>query len=154
MNIADIIREHKLQNPDWTDDTIAEAIDSAIDSAIHDPRFPAVDISEMAGISIEVTILTIPQKILINNPQEYFNKIEIGRHGLIAEKGQYQRGLLLPQVPVEQEWDVEQYLSYVCLKAGLQQGAWRDLKTSIYQFEGIIYSETSPNGKIVKRTIS
>jgi len=132
---------------------IQSTIDSAIDAAIHDPRFPQVQKSEMNKITIEVTILTIPQKIEVEKPQDYFEIIKIGCHGLIAERGPYQRGLLLPQVPVEQEWDIGQYLDYVCQKAGLPPNAWKDLKTIILSFEGIIYSEISPNGHIINRTI-
>ncbi len=132
---------------------IQSTIDSAIDAAIHDPRFPQVKKSEMKTITIEVTILTIPQKIVVEKPQDYFEIIEIGRHGLIAERSPYQRGLLLPQVPVEQEWDIGQYLDFVCQKAGLSPTAWKDLKTEILSFEGIIYSEISPNGRIINRTI-
>jgi len=132
---------------------IESTIDSAIDAAIHDSRFPQVQNSEMNMIAIEVTILTIPQKIQVEKPQDYFEIIKIGRHGLIAQKGPYQRGLLLPQVPVEQEWDIGQYLAYVCKKAGLIPTAWKDLKTEILSFEGIIFSEISPNGQIINRTI-
>ena len=132
---------------------IQSTIDSAIDAAFHDPRFIQVNKSEMSNITIEVTILTIPQKIDAEKPQDYFKIIEIGRHGLIAERGPYQRGLLLPQVPVEQKWDIGQYLAFVCQKAGLSTNAWKDLKTTILSFEGIIYSEVSPNGQIINRTI-
>jgi uncharacterized protein (TIGR00296 family) len=132
---------------------IQSTIDSAIDAAFHDPRFPRVQKSEMDKITIEVTILTIPKKIEVEKPQDYFENIEIGRHGLIAERGPYQRGLLLPQVPVEQEWDIGQYLEYVCQKAGLPPNAWKDLKTTILSFEGVIYSEKTPNGQIINRSI-
>ena len=132
---------------------IQSTIDSAIDSAFHDPRFPQVQKSEMVNITVEVTILTIPQKIDVEKPQDYFEIIEVGRHGLIAERGPYQRGLLLPQVPVEQKWDIGQYLDFVCRKAGLPSNAWMDLKTNILCFEGIIYSEITPNGQIIHRTI-
>ena len=132
---------------------IQSTIDSAIDAAFHDPRFSPVQKSEMPMITVEVTILTIPQKIEVEEPQDYFEIIEIGRHGLIAQRGPYQRGLLLPQVPVEQKWNIGQYLSFVCQKAGLTPNAWMDLKTSILSFEGIIFSEVTPNGQIVKRSI-
>ncbi|MHA1542614.1 MAG: TIGR00296 family protein [Candidatus Hodarchaeales archaeon] len=132
---------------------VQSTIDSAIDAAFHDSRFNQVQKSEMSNITIEVTILTLPQKIEVEKPQDYFEIIKIGRHGLIAERGPYQRGLLLPQVPVEQKWDIGQYLAFVCQKAGLSPNAWMDLKTTILSFEGIIYSEVSPNGQIVNRTI-
>ena len=132
---------------------LKSTIDSAIDSAIHDPRFPPVKTSEMNQITVEVTILTVPEKLTVNDPKDYFNLIKIGQHGLIVEKGMYNRGLLLPQVPVEQKWDIKEYLDHVCMKAGLPINSWKDLNTKILSFEGFIFSEITPNGEIQQRTI-
>ena len=132
---------------------IESTIDSAIDAAFHDPRFPSVKISEMNVITIEVTILTVPEELIVENPQDYFNLIKLGRHGLIAERGKFQRGLLLPQVPIEQKWDIKEYLDYVCKKAGLPSQSWMDSDTTILSFEGFIFSEIAPNGDIQQRMI-
>lgn len=139
----------RIESPNST--LIQSTIDSAIDAAINDPRFPVVTIDEMNRIIVEVTILTVPELIRVENSDEYENHIKIGKHGLIAQRSLYQRGLLLPQVPVEQKWDLLQYLNHVCLKAGLPPQSWRDLKTKIYRFQGYIFSETSPNGPIVMK---
>lgn len=131
---------------------IQSTIDSAIDAAVHDPRFPPVEDTEMQQITVEVTILTVPRRLRVSTPREYVHRIEIGKHGLIAQRG-FNRGLLLPQVPVEQKWDTKTYLDYVCMKAGLQASAWQNLETEISFFEGIIFAETSPNGPIEHRII-
>ena len=136
-----------------TSSLIQSTIDSAVDSAIHDPRFPQVDKNELKNITIEVSILTIPVKLDVDDPQEYLSKIIIGKHGLIAEKGFY-RGLLLPQVPVEQEWNTNEFLNHTCMKAGLSPSSWEDLAVNIYRFEGIIFTEIKPDGKIIKKEIS
>ncbi|MHA1977929.1 MAG: TIGR00296 family protein [Candidatus Hodarchaeales archaeon] len=136
----------RIQSPGST--LIQSTIDSAIDVIIHDYRFPNVTFSELDKITVEVTVLTVPERINVKDPMEYFNIIKIGRHGLIAERSSMQRGLLLPQVPVQQGWDVRMYLDYVCQKAGLAPDAWNDLETTISLFEGFIFSELSPNGKI------
>jgi uncharacterized protein (TIGR00296 family) len=141
----------RIESPHST--LIQSTIDSAIDAATRDPRFPPVIYKEMVSISVETTILNVPEVLEVKNPDEYFDLIEIGRHGLIAERGPYQRGLLLPQVPVEQNWDIEYYLHYVCLKAGLPGQSWTDLNTRISRFEGFIFSEKTPNGPIVQRKI-
>ncbi len=133
---------------------IQSTIDSAIDAAIRDPRFPPVGYDEIKSITVEVTVLTVPEVLNVRNPQDYFNLIEIGKHGLIAERGPYQRGLLLPQVPVEQKWDLQEYLNYVCLKAGLPSKAWTDLNTKISRFEGFIFTEKTPNGDIEQKKIN
>ncbi|MFX0123016.1 MAG: TIGR00296 family protein [Candidatus Hodarchaeota archaeon] len=141
----------RVESPHGT--LIQSTIDSAIDAATRDPRFPPVIYDEMASITVETTILTVPEVLKVKSPKEYFDLIEIGKHGLIAERGIYQRGLLLPQVPVEHNWDLEYYLNYVCLKAGLPGQAWTDLNTKISRFEGIIYSEITPNGATEQRKI-
>ncbi|MFX1258507.1 MAG: TIGR00296 family protein, partial [Promethearchaeota archaeon] len=91
----------------------------SISSAIEDPRFSSVSLEELDSIVIELSILTPPKLIEVNEPKQYLEKIVIGRDGLIAERGM-QRGLLLPQVPVDHDrnWDVKTFLSYTCQKAG------------------------------------
>lgn len=79
-------------------------------------------------------------------------KIKIGKDGLIAEKG-YFKGLLLPQVPIEQGWDVEEFLNQTCMKAGLPPDSWIDKDTKIYQFSGQIFTEMSPKGDIKEKKI-
>ncbi len=62
------------------------------------------------------------------------------RDGIIITKG-FQRGLLLPQVPVEQGWDLKQYISFGCMKAGLSADEWeRDIQ--IETFQGEVFGET------------
>lgn len=127
-------------------------IQAAVSSAVNDPRFSVVDIEEMKEIVIEVTILTPPEKIDVEKPEEYLKKIKIGRDGLIVKKKGWS-GLLLPQVPVEWEWDVEEFLEHTCNKAGLPASCWKDKDTIIESFAGIIYKEETPNGEIVEKEI-
>jgi uncharacterized protein len=94
--------------------TVAEC---AVSAALHDPRFPPVTSAELPEISIEISVLSPLADI---SPEQ----IEIGRHGLLISSG-FRRGLLLPQVPVQWEWDREQFLAQTCCKAGLHPGAWR-----------------------------
>jgi hypothetical protein len=124
----------------------------SINSAIEDPRFPSVALEEMENILIELSILTPPKLIDINNPEDYYNKIVIGRDGLIAERG-VRRGLLLPQVPVDhgRNWDVKTFLSHTCSKAWLDPDAWKDLATKIYSFQAILFEEETPRGNVIRK---
>jgi len=124
-----------------------EAIIESAQSATQDPRFPPLTTHELPSILIEVTILTPPEIIVIKQPQEYLKHIIIGRDGLIVEQGFY-KGLLLPQVPVEQAWDIEEFLSNTCMKAGLPPDAWFEKNTKISKFSGQIFTETKPNGPV------
>lgn len=132
--------------------TLEEAIIESAQSATRDPRFPPLDEKELATIVIEVTILTKPEPIKVKQPQEYLSHIEIGRDGLIVEQSFY-KGLLLPQVPVEQEWDKEEFLSHTCMKAGLLPDAWFDKATKIFKFSGQIFTETKPKGTIKEKRL-
>lgn len=125
-------------------------IDAAVSSATKDPRFYPVSIHELTKITIEVTVLTSPQLIMAHTPNEILDNIKVGKHGLIIEKGLF-RGLLLPQVPVEQGWNKEEYLSGLCMKAGLPADAWMDKDTRLYRFEGMIFSEDRPDGNVYIR---
>lgn len=124
-------------------------IEASLEAAFNDPRFPPLRKSELNEVIFEVTVLTPPEEIKVNSPIEYLRKIIIGRDGLIIEKGFY-RGLLLPQVPVEYKWTVEEYLMHLCMKAGLPPNAWLDKDTKIYRFTGKIFTETSPNGPVIE----
>ncbi len=131
---------------------LKDAIAEGATSAARDPRFPPLQKSELNTIIIEVTILTKPEEIAVSTPPEYLNKIEIGRDGLIAEQGFF-KGLLLPQVPVEQGWDKEEFLSHTCMKAGLPPDAWFDKTTKILKFSGQIFTELQPRGEVKEKKL-
>ncbi|MHA2086945.1 MAG: TIGR00296 family protein, partial [Promethearchaeota archaeon] len=124
----------------------------SVSSAVEDPRFSSVALEEMENIVIELSILTPPKLLEVNDPNEYIEKIVIGRDGLIAERGM-RRGLLLPQVPVDHErnWDVETFLSHTCSKAWLDPKAWKDLDTKIYSFQAILFEEVTPRGEVTRK---
>jgi uncharacterized protein (TIGR00296 family) len=124
-----------------------DAIIESAQSVTRDPRFPPLKATELNSIVVEITVLTKPQLITVKQPKEYLTQIVIGRDGLIVEQSFY-KGLLLPQVPVEQAWDIEEYLSHTCMKAGLPPDAWFDKTTKISKFQGQIFTETKPNGPI------
>lgn len=126
---------------------------AAVSAAVEDPRFPPLLEGELQNTIIEVTVLAPPELIEINSPKDYLESIEIGRDGLIVEKG-FHRGLLLPQVPVDQNWSREDFLSYACMKAGLMGDCWLDGDTKVYKFSGIVFTEIEPNGEVKERDIS
>ncbi len=131
---------------------IEATIEAAKSAAVNDPRFPAVEIEELKEIVVEVTILTPPKRLEVQRPEEYLEKIKIGRDGLIIRRGGAS-GLLLPQVPVEWKWDVKEFLEHTCQKAWLPKDCWKDLQTEIQRFSGIIFQEKEPNGEVVQEEI-
>ena len=115
-------------------------IDAAIAAATEDPRFSPVKTNELSDIVFEVTVLTPPVEITVTDPMEYLEKIKVGRDGLII-RNSFSSGLLLPQVPVEYGWNVEEFLQHTCEKAGLEKDTWKNEKVKIEKFEGIVYKE-------------
>jgi len=101
-------------------------------AALEDPRFSPVTPDELGSLRLEISALSPLTEI---RPEQ----VEVGRHGLLISRG-FQRGLLLPQVPVEWKWDRERFLSETCLKAGLPTDAWKHGAT-IQAFTAQVFSE-------------
>jgi uncharacterized protein (TIGR00296 family) len=127
-------------------------IESAVSSATQDPRFPPLSLSELDHVVFEVSVLTPAQKIEVKDLMEYPNRIRVGEDGLIVEKG-ICKGLLLPQVPVEWEWDEKEFLCQCCVKAGLPPDSWLTDGTKISKFQAIIFEEESPRGEIKRKVL-
>ena len=127
--------------------------DAAISAAIEDPRFPPVKSEELDSITFEITILTPPQTIKVDDPQEYSKKIKVGQDGLIVRYG-YNSGLLLPQVPIEWGWNEQEFLEHTCEKAGLSKDYWKNPEIEVQKFQGIVFKETSPKGKVIEEKLS
>ncbi|MGI0101706.1 MAG: TIGR00296 family protein [Nitrosotalea sp.] len=124
-------------------------LDASIASATEDPRFLPVKYDELDKITFEVTILTPPEVVKVQDPSEYLSKIRVGRDGLIV-KWESGSGLLLPQVPVEYGWNEEEFLSHTCDKAGAPSDYWKKKGSMVLRFEGIVFKETEPNGPVVQ----
>lgn len=104
----------------------------AIAAASRDYRFPPVTAAELPDIHIEISVLSVPQKI--DDPA----KLEVGRHGIIIRKGGAV-GLLLPQVATSRGWNRYQFLEAVCQKAHLPPGSWRT--ADLFVFESEVFEE-------------
>lgn len=116
---------------------VGEAVVRLAAAASHeDPRFSPVTPRELADLAIEISVLT-PRQPLVDVAD-----IEIGRHGLIVEKG-WHRGLLLPQVATEHGWDARTFLAHACLKAELPPDAWRT-DAVVSTFEADVFGDSPP----------
>ena len=135
-------KKHRLRGcigyPEPVKSLIESTIDVAIAAAFEDPRFPELREEEYADLEFEVTVLTQPELIEVAHPSQYLNEIEIGKDGLIIQKG-YARGLLLPQVAPENGFDEEEFLEHTCMKAGISADSWMDESCDVYKFQGQIF---------------
>ena len=111
--------------------------DTARAAAFEDTRFPPVTLVQASSLEIELSILSLPQPI----PAE---SVEVGRHGLLISKAG-NRGLLLPQVPTEHNWDRITFLEQTCRKAGLPLDAWKN-GAAIEAFTAEVFGEKQTVG--------
>jgi len=107
---------------------------SAISAATQDPRFSPVTADELDDLHIEISVLSPLRKV--DSPDE----IIVGVHGVMVAHGM-RRGVFLPQVAVEQGWDRDTMLNYLCAhKAGLPADAWRH-GADLYVFTAQVFGE-------------
>ncbi|HID72087.1 MAG TPA: TIGR00296 family protein [Thermoplasmata archaeon] len=128
-------------------------VESAVSACLNDPRFPPVQEYELDEIVVEVSLMTKPELIQVSSPDEYLNKIKIGKDGLVL-KGELNSGLLLPQVPVEWGWDVKRFLEAICEKSGLRKDCWKEKDIKLYRFQAEIFHELSPYGEIKRMNMN
>jgi len=115
---------------------LGEAIILASKSAaFSDPRFAPLTEKEFLEVKIEISVLSLPEPIEAS-PEN----VNIGKDGLMCE---YEGlgGLLLPQVPVEQGWNSEEFLRQLCYKAGLHPEAWKEKGFKLWKFTARIIKE-------------
>jgi len=106
----------------------------ALRAALDDPRFEPLSAAELAGVTIEISVLGAPREIA--GPED----VVIGLDGLIIEAGGC-RGLLLPQVAPEWGFDAPTFVAEVCRKAGLPTDAWRAEGTRLFAFGAEVFGE-------------
>jgi AmmeMemoRadiSam system protein A len=102
-------------------------------AAFDDARFLPVTKDEAVALEVSLSVLSHLFPIL---PEA----VEVGRHGLLISQGT-RRGLLLPQVPVENGWDRLTFLEQICRKAGLPPDSWRKA-ASIEAFTAEVFSDS------------
>lgn len=108
---------------------------NAINAAFRDPRFRPLTRGEWEKVKIEVSILTEPKPLPYTDAKDLLEKLRPGVDGVIIKKG-YHQATFLPQV-WEQLPDEKEFLTHLCLKAGLDQDAWKKegLEVSVYQVQ-------------------
>ena len=106
----------------------------AREAAFGDPRFPPIKKEELACCHIEISVLS-PMSVC-RDPR----RVKVGVHGLYLTLGA-RSGVLLPQVPVEQGWNLDEYLDYICVKAGLPPGSHEAPGAELRTFTAVVFGE-------------
>ena len=118
------------------DRPLVEAIeDCARSAASADPRFPPISSVELPDLDVELSLLGPLESIAAASD------VEVGRHGLVVERDG-RRGLLLPQVATEWNWNAETFLARTCQKAGLPFDAWKH-GAKIWRFEAEVFGDVT-----------
>lgn len=115
-------------------------IENAINAAVNDRRFPApVTLEELASIRVEISVLTVPQKLEIKDRQELPRHLVANRDGVILLSGWHQ-STYLPQV-WEHFPDKKDFLDSLCRKGGMPDGCWKDEDTEIFTYQAEVFHE-------------
>jgi uncharacterized protein len=109
--------------------------DMARQAAFHDPRFYPLTKEEYPAIDIEISVLYPVEAV------NDFTQIQVGRDGLIMERG-HNKGLLLPQVATEYGWSREEFMNQTCRKAGMESFCWEN-GAKVLKFEAEVFNEKS-----------
>ena len=142
-----------IGNPFPKTSLLNETVRCAVEAATMDPRFAAVRQDEfLRSIAVEVTVLSPIEHIIVKSPLDLPLNIKVGRDGLLVD-GVGTKGLLLPQVAVDEGFDEEEFLNECCLKAGLMPDAWVTGSVKVARFQGQIFSEEAPGGRVFERKL-
>jgi AmmeMemoRadiSam system protein A len=104
-------------------------------AALRDPRFPKVSVEEMPEIDIKISVLTLPQCVYFDSPEELLAQLRPLEHGVWLRLG-LASATFLPQV-----WsripDKIEFMDRLAEKAGMEPSAWRgkDAAVSVYRAE-------------------
>jgi AmmeMemoRadiSam system protein A len=121
----------RMSSPEALEKTVRRM---AAESAFRDPRFPPLVPEELPLCRIEISVLSPMERC--PDPRS----VKVGLHGLyLSYRGR--TGVLLPQVPVEQGWNLDEYLDYICVKAGVPAGSYDQAGAELYTFTAVVFQE-------------
>jgi AmmeMemoRadiSam system protein A len=115
---------------------VVEVAESAYAAALRDPRFPPLAESELAGLGVEISVLSPLQPFDTTSEAELAVLLRPGIDGLVLQEGEH-RGTFLPAVWAELP-DPLEFVRGVKRKAGLPPDYWSPgLRASRYTVESI-----------------
>jgi uncharacterized protein (TIGR00296 family) len=120
-------------------------VDAVIDASSSCEGTSELSKCELDSVSVTLCVLSSVEEV----EEDADEKLEVGEHGAIVENGR-DAGWMLPTVPVERGWSANELLDRTCSKAGIDEGCWRNRssKSSVYIFEGQVFREEEPDGRV------
>jgi len=116
-----------------------DIIQNAFAAAFSDPRFPSLTKKDFSSVKIEVSVLTIPEELKYSGAEDLLSKITPNKDGLIITKG-HNSATFLPSV-WEELSKKEDFLSHLCMKAGLRDDDWLSSGLRVQRYYAIKASE-------------
>jgi AmmeMemoRadiSam system protein A len=101
---------------------LADVKSNAVAAALHDPRFSALTLTELADTRIEVSMLSAMQTMCFDNEADALAQLRPGLDGVVFEFERY-RSTFLPQV-WEQLPTALEFMAQLKHKAGLSADFW------------------------------
>jgi len=121
-------------------ETVRDGVkNNAVSAALHDSRFSPLTAEEFGKIDIEISILSPPQPLAYSDSLDLLAKLRPHVDGVILRKG-HKGATFLPQV-WEQLPLPEDFLTRLCIKAGLSGDIWRREKLAVETYQVQHFSE-------------
>lgn len=127
-----------------------DVIQNAEAAAFGDFRFPPLMENEMEKIKIEISILSMPEVFEYKDSEELIEHLRKHKPGVILQKGPF-RATYLPSVWENIE-SPEEFLSSLCLKAGLYPMSWRNGDLDIQTYTAGKFSEKKPKNRKAEKS--
>ena len=112
---------------------VLDVRENAVAAAFHDPRFPPMRLEELDDLHVEVSVLSSPQPLSYDGPDDLIAQLRPGVDGVVIERG-WNRATFLPQV-WEKLPDPRQFLEHLCVKAFLPADAYRSPGLDVYTYQ-------------------
>ena len=106
--------------------------ENAVNAAMSDPRFPPVRPEELDDLQVEVSVLSVPELLDYDGPDDLIAKLHPEVDGVVIERG-WNRATFLPQV-WEKLPDPHQFLEHLCIKAYLPSDSYRRPGLKVYTY--------------------
>ena len=107
--------------------------ENAVNAAMSDPRFPPVRPEELDDLQVEVSVLSVPELLGYEGPDDLIAKLRPGIDGVVIERG-WNRATFLPQV-WEKLPDPHEFLQHLCQKAYLPHDSYMRPGLDVYTYQ-------------------
>jgi AmmeMemoRadiSam system protein A len=112
---------------------------NAVNAAFDDPRFEPLDKEEFENMELEVSVLSVPEKLGYSSSDDLLDKLEPLKDGVIVRNGHYE-ATYLPQV-WEKVQDKEMFLGSLCMKAGMSADEWKSGELEVLTYQAEVFKE-------------